>query len=160
MAPDVTTMTAIITGGVVLGLFILVGLPVFLGIRHARRVREFEHAERMKALELGRPLPGDNEPNAAQHGPLMSSPAAPLGVWLPLGALGIAWLASGAPWVNAGTSMMVWGAAGAVGLAGVICGTILHIRQQDRVIERANLAYTAKQPAHDPDAFDVVSRRG
>ena len=34
-------------------------VPVILGLRHARLERELEHAERMKALELGRTLPKD-----------------------------------------------------------------------------------------------------
>ena len=37
----------------------IVLVPVVLGIRHARLERELEHAERMKALELGRTLPED-----------------------------------------------------------------------------------------------------
>src|SRR5689334_18501409 len=34
-------------------------VPVILGLRHARIERELEHAERIKALELGRTLPQD-----------------------------------------------------------------------------------------------------
>ena len=37
----------------------IVLVPVVLGICHARNERELEHSERMKALELGRALPGD-----------------------------------------------------------------------------------------------------
>jgi len=34
-------------------------LAIYLGIRHDKYKRELEHKERMRALELGRSLPGD-----------------------------------------------------------------------------------------------------
>src|SRR4051794_15887477 len=34
-------------------------VPVVMGLRHARRERELEHTERIRALELGRTLPRD-----------------------------------------------------------------------------------------------------
>jgi hypothetical protein len=150
---------AIVIGtSVVMGLAIVVGLPVFLGVRHARKVRELEHAERMKALELGRPWPGSTpaETSAATS----SSPGTQIGVWVPLGALGIAWLSSGAPWQSGGVSGIIWGAAGSVGVAGVICGSILAIRDTSRLGRQQTTVNLTKPYQHDPDEFDVASRRG
>ena len=67
----------------------IVIVPVALGIKYARRERELEHAERMKALELGRTLPQDE--------PLWSPGrlCLAIGVGVPIGVFGFAWLASG-----------------------------------------------------------------
>src|SRR5262245_16808028 len=123
------TLAAIVTGGILFGLVIVVGLPVVLGIRMSSRHREFEHQERMKALELGRPWPCD--PLAEAEAQAGSSPerGVRIGVWVPLGALGIAFVTSSAMTNRADmTHMAVWISAAAVGVTGVICGTILAMR--------------------------------
>src|SRR5436309_715788 len=84
------TLAAIITGGILLGLLIVVGLPSVLGIRYAARQRELEHTERMKALELGRPWPGAEPDEAESSGVGAPDRGVKIGVWVPLGALGIA----------------------------------------------------------------------
>jgi|SRR5579864_2288001 len=148
-------MTAIICGCIVLGLAIVVGLPVVLGVRHSRGVRELEHAERMKALELGRPWPpGVENPSASSEG----SPGQKIAIAVPLGALGIAWLASTPPWNHGEISQIIWGAAGLVAVAGVICGTLLVLRQPSGA--SGSQRVPVKPYQHDPDEFDVAGRRG
>src|SRR4051794_12300341 len=66
----------------------IVIVPTALGIRHARHLREFEHAERMKALELGRTLPQDVRWETAPK------VAVWIGAGVPIGVFGCAWLAS------------------------------------------------------------------
>jgi hypothetical protein len=151
--------TAIIAGAVVLGLLILVGLPVLLGIRHSQRQRELEHIERMKALELGRTLPGEIEPGSSEQTASVSAPGKSIAVAVPLGALGIAWLASSTPWSAGLAGTMIWGSAAVVGVAGVICGTILILRSQPALPQPQYMHHDQK-PAHDPDTYDVASRRG
>jgi hypothetical protein len=129
---------------IALGLPVIL-VPIVMGIRHARIERELEHAERMKALEQGRTLPGD-EP--------WWSPArvcVAIGAGVPVGTFGIAFLAND---TNA------WIAAGLVGGAGVVGGTILAYRYftqyfQAKSREHIDLA----KPFVDHDAYDVVSQR-
>lgn len=150
---DPIQMTAVIASFIVLGLAIVVGLPVWMGIRHARHDRELQHAERMKALELGLLPPGE-----------VSRPwtpvrlAAAIGLWVPIAVFGGAFLAAMGGYREPGP----WWAAGAIGVAAVAGGTILLLRlpastepQRPDPIPRA-----PKLPVADPDAFDVAGRRG
>jgi uncharacterized membrane protein YuzA (DUF378 family) len=131
----------------------IVIVPVALGIKYARRERELEHAERMKALELGRTLPEDE--------PLWSPGrlCLAIGVGVPIGVFGFAWLASGRGGDQ--EEALRWISAAIVGLAGVVCGSLLthrHLIQREHS-RGAREGYEAKSPI-DADAFDVVDRRG
>ncbi|SIO59023.1 hypothetical protein SAMN05444166_5898 [Singulisphaera sp. GP187] len=128
-------------------------VPVSLGLRHARLVRELEHAERMKALELGRTLPKD-EPF---WGPARLSLAFGLGV--PTAVFFFAWMASH----EENTAQIpLWISAGVVGLGGVISGAVLAYRQLERWWAGPHVEdYRTHKPANiDEDAFDVVGSRG
>lgn len=129
----------------------LVLVPVILAIRYARYERQLEHAERIKALELGRTLPKDE-------------------AWWTLPRIGVA-IGAGVPaavffcaW-QAGESQddprAAWIAAAVVGLAAVVCGsglTAWHFcRRRDS--SGAFGGHRAKAP-FDADAYDVVSSRG
>ncbi|HWE36648.1 MAG TPA: hypothetical protein VG406_08780 [Isosphaeraceae bacterium] len=141
---------------VVLGSLVLVGLLAIVGgFLHSRRSRELEHAEKMKAIELGRPWPLDKsepepEPEAAD-----SPEQLPLTLLksVPLGSLGIA---VGASFLLR-PEPMIWVAAGAVGVTSLICGTVLSLRQGPA---RGPEMSPASKPVSDPDALDVVGRRG
>jgi hypothetical protein len=132
-------------------------VPVILGLKHARLERELEHAERMKALELGRTLPKDVSLSAP------SPIGMAFGVGVPVGVFFCAWMAS--THENA-SPVAIWASAGVVGLAGVVCGAILAYRQLDTSsagprVENG-LAGTGKPEidADHYDAFDVVGSRG
>jgi hypothetical protein len=125
-------------------------VPIILGIRFERYKRELEHAERIKALELGRPFPGD--------GSWWSLPriSVAIGAGVPIAVFFCAWQASGTlhdpepPWIGAGI----------VGVAAVVSGSLLAGRYylgRDR--SHQSVAADAKYRA-DEDAYDVVSRRG
>ena len=126
-------------------------VPTALGIKYAQRVREFEHKERMRALELGRTLPGD-EP--------WSSPARislSIGAGVPVSVFGLAWLATQA----VGYQERIWMGATMVGLGSVICGSILAAKHFTLRAEAESLAANANpKPVMDADAFDVVGSRG
>src|SRR5262245_31718461 len=63
----------------------MVLVPSILAMKHAQRKREWEHVERMKALELGRPVPGtEGWPAAA---------AIAIGAGVPICAFLFTWLA-------------------------------------------------------------------
>lgn len=125
------------------GLTILVLVPTVLGLRFARRQRELVHAERMRALELGHPLPG-SEPTPQQ------APGMVIGLWVPVSVFGIAFVAtqSGRPQHEA------WIAAAIVGTASVICGTILALRGNTQ----AGPIHPGK-PRVDPAAYDELAAR-
>lgn len=139
---------------VFIGLFAILALfcwpVVYWGLRHARFTRELEHAERLRALECGETLPKDRGVN----------PGVAIGVAVPCTTFGVALVAS---FCNAG--LYAWPAAGAVGVAAVICGTILALnppppppRRPGPPLSRDREANA--KPALDPDAIDVVGRRG
>src|SRR4051794_17934690 len=88
---------------------------IYMGIRHDRYKRELEHKERMRALELGRPLPGDLSWFSTQRiGFLMGAVA-------PVGCFGMALLAT----QSAGFQPQVWEMAGIVSTVALLCGAVL-----------------------------------
>ena len=129
-------------------------VPTALGLKHARLVRELEHAERMKALEVGRTLPRD-EP--------FWSPAkvcVAIGAGVPVGSMMTAWMAS----ESLGYKDEIWGMSTGVALVSVVCGSVLASKHFKHRAEAEALAssparYAAKAH-HDADAFDVVGTRG
>jgi hypothetical protein len=123
-------------------------VPTAMGIKHARFLREIEHVERMKAMELGL-APAD------EHSWTPAGIAGSIGAGVPIAVMFIAFIA--APRV--GPAEAIWRAAGMIGVAGVICGTVLASMQMSKV-GQASTAPTVEKPAYDPDQFDVVSSRG
>ena len=125
-------------------------VPTALGIKHARYLREVEHAERMRAMELGRTLAEDEK-----HSWTPTGIAGSIGVGVPLGVMSIAFIAS----TKVGPSDTLWMAAAMIGVAGVICGSILAAMQLSKAHQTSAAPLDAK-PAYDPDQFDVVGSRG
>jgi hypothetical protein len=134
----------------IIGMMIpIVIVPTALGFKHARFLREVKHAERMRAMELGRTLPEDDPLSPATI-------ATGIGAGVPLGSLFIAWLADR---TSEGDAETIWIASSMVALGGLICGTILAARHFATRNQPATYQDTLK-PEYDPDAFDVVGRRG
>lgn len=134
----------------------IVVVPTALGIRYARQKREMEHRERMKALEVGRPLPGD-EP---EWSPMRV--ALKIGAGVPVSVMGIAWLANLTLGNN--SALTIWQTAGYVSIVAVISGAVLALKAfalgpQPRQDSRGH-ADAARKPAFDPDAYDHVGTRG
>lgn len=125
-------------------------LAIFMGIRHERFKREVEHTERMRALELGRSLPGDVPWLSTQRiGFLMAAVVPPC-------VFGFAWLST----QTAGFHDVIWNAAGLVSTLAPICGSVLVcIDVSRRIGDQAPLRPSDKIPVED-DAYDVVSARG
>jgi hypothetical protein len=126
-------------------------VPIILGLKQARLERELEHAERMRALELGRTLPRD-EP--------WWSPArvcVAIGAGVPVGSFLFAWLSSG----SVGYHEEIWVSAGCVGAVSVISGSLLAARHFTlRARAESERAALVAKPAFDADAYDVVGSRG
>jgi hypothetical protein len=133
--------------------FLGIGIAYFaihLGIRHDRYKRELEHKERMRALELGRSLPGD----AAWLSP--ATLALMIAGGVPIGIFACASVAT----VQAGFHADVWIAAAIAGLGSVVCGTVLAALSSARTDRAHQPAELALKPEIADDAYDVVSARG
>jgi len=129
----------------------IVLVPVILGIRHARYEREMEHAERMRALELGRTLPRD------EAWWTLPRIGVAIGAGVPASVFFCAWQAS----QTQADPKVAWVAASIVGLAAVVCGTGLsawHFVRRDQAADNTG-GFHAK-PQFDADAYDVVGSRG
>jgi hypothetical protein len=123
-------------------------VPTVMGLRYAQRERELEHAERMKAFELGRRLPQD-EP--------WWSPAriaVAIGAVVPVGVFGLA--------VIAGPSREGFSpelpAALVISVTAIVSATWLAHRHAPLRVESPG--YAEAKPTIDEDAYDVVGRRG
>ena len=125
-------------------------VPTALGIKHARFLREVEHAERMRAMELGHNLAEDESWTPAGI-------AVAIGAGVPLAALFLAFIAT--KQVPSETIKVIWMAASMVGIAGVICGSSLAGMQLSKRDQPSTAPADAK-PIYDPDEFDVVGSRG
>jgi hypothetical protein len=126
-------------------------MAVYLGIRHDRQKRELEHKERMRALELGRRLPGD--------GPWLSPGRVGflISVVVPTVAFGCAWLATR----EAGYQEDIWKTAAMVGVMSVFCGSLLAgVGLMRHGQDQFSAVRDMDKPAVDEDAYDVVSARG
>ncbi len=117
-----------IIGGV-LGVLAVLGLVAIVGgLLHARRHRLLIHAERMKALELGRGWPGDREPEAAEEKSGSSrcfGTATTACFWGFVFAVAAASKEGGN---TPGAAYAIAGATGAIAVTGLICGTVLAAR--------------------------------
>ena len=126
-------------------------VPTALALKHARFLREREHAERMKALEMGLTLPRDESRSPA-------GVAFGVGVVVPIASMLVAWVATRDYNVVDTPIEMIWKTAAWVGVSGVIGGTVLASQQ---ILKRDRPAPAPHEKlAYDPDTFDVVGSRG
>ncbi len=147
---------ALLAGGVAL-LFGLCVLPIVLSFRSDRRKRELDHLERMKALEMGRPIPGEEWKTGW---PVPYQIAASIGAGVPSVAFVSAFLAT----LLTGFHDGAWIAALITGLGGVICGMILGMAALEKLGtdgEPSPQGFSGNgKPSIVEDAYDVVSSRG
>lgn len=149
---NITLLVAIAAIAVVAVLMIVVALPVVLSMRQAAKDRELLHAERQKALEMGRPLPGESASQGSVSG-------TGVGVWVPICVFGIALGATQASNGSQAADVAIWVSAGCVGVTGVICGTILTLHNSMRE-GRAAHTHAPPKPSFEEAEIDTVSRRG
>lgn len=131
---------------------LLVTVPVVAGVFYALRVRGLEHLERMRAIELGQSLPGEGEDCTWTPAKLCLA----IGLGVPVGVFGVVWLASQAAHVGS----EAWQAAGFVGVAGVVCGTVLALRLPGSRNRQTFSNVANSKPVQDPDTYDVAGQRG
>jgi hypothetical protein len=150
-------------GEVALGaLFVFAALPIVLRFRGERRKRELEHIERMRAIDAGRPYPGENRFGLSGLPQWVVPPiiAVSIGAVVPLGVFLLAFLAN----LIVGYHKDIWIAAGMVGLGSAICGTVLAsgaVQKMAPCDENEGFSsYRQSKPHVEDDAYDVVSSRG
>ncbi len=139
----------LVTMAILVPFAIIAVLGIILLSRHARRERELEHAERLKALETGRTLRQD----ASFWTPYTLCVA--IGVVMPMALFGTAYFASQA---DAALLPYIWPVAGALGGIGIICGTLMAL-----ILKPSNPTEPDHAPDKgrmDPDTFDTAGRRG
>jgi hypothetical protein len=143
-------MAGIIGGMILLGLVAIIG-----GFIHYRRERLLAHDERMKALELGRELPedaatarikaayeGEKSAQAPTEARSMAAQCYSTTGYVCGAGFVFAWMS------GPGVAYALAAAAGAVGVTGMICGTILASR------EAAPAPFpAASKPRYDPEAI-------
>ena len=147
-------------GSLIGGVFLLSMTAIIGGFLHARRERLLTHTERMKALELGRELPEDaatarikavsqtgvedeDQAETSEKSPASRCYSTTMSVCCT--GFVFAWLGSGFQGVAIATAA----ATGAIGVAGMICGTILAAKPTESS-ETRTVAHS--KPRFDPDA--------
>jgi hypothetical protein len=127
----------------------MVIVPTSLVLRHLRERRQWQHVERLKALEMGRSLPG--------HDIWVAKAATAIGAVMPVGVFGVAWLAS----QTSRSGEEAWVAATVVGLTGVVSGSRLARRllDQPRVVSNGPSHLANGKPQFDPEGYDFAGRR-
>jgi hypothetical protein len=147
------TMDELLTLMVVSGVIILpvIFVPVLLYYRHERWKLGLEHERQLKALELGRGLPGEGN-RESWFSPLRVGLI--IGAGVPLGAFLSALVTS----VSIGFHDGIWIATSTVGLASVISGSIIAGRAYSE--SKASPTIGEGKPFVEEDAYDVVSARG
>ncbi|WP_169972617.1 hypothetical protein [Tautonia rosea] len=131
----------------------LILVPTVIVLRQRARRREWEYRERMKAMEMGLPVPGSEV--------WASRVAIAIGAIMPAGVFGVAWLASLTTSVDE-----VWIAAAVVGIVGVIQGsrlanrTLSGTQRLEKEDQRSSNAQGQGKPQFDPDAYEAIVRHG
>jgi hypothetical protein len=145
------TIDELVALAVVSGVILpVIAISAFLHHRQERWKISLEHERRLRAIELGRTLPGDG------HQESWLSPirvGLMIGAGVPLGAFLSAMVTS----LSVGFHDGVWVATSLVGLGAVISGSILAGRAY-RESPNRSLEADAK-PYVGEDAYDVVSAR-
>lgn len=136
--------------------------------KHRARVRENEHRERMKALDMGISPYGRMSSNDAWPGVL----AAGMGILMPSAVFLFAWLASMTADSGSSSGSAAFLGATLVGGVGVLGGLKMGGRMlssrgaaaADRnasaLASRSYPQANGRKPAFDPDAYDAIAHRG
>jgi hypothetical protein len=142
--------------GVVAILMPVVLVPTILVLKHGHRRREWEHTERMKAMELGLQVQPARE--SARWGGLGA-----IGAGVPIASVFFAFLTTtdGPPSVEGvPIAAIAWGCAALISGGAMMTSLILGLlfaRSREQVVSSQAVNYG--KPAYDPDAYDVVGSR-
>jgi hypothetical protein len=138
-------------------------VPTIMLLKHGQQKRQWRHQERMQAFASGLPAPPTNSPPGA--GAIIA-----IGAGVPFFAVFAALIVT----MNSHRfaphqlehSAIAWGCAVVISMGALATGLILAALQYRAHAKSYSLTappdepYGSSKPAYDPDAFDVVSRRG
>ena len=138
----------------------LVLVPTILTLKHRHSRREWEHKERMKAMEIRLPTPPGQ-----WHG--RGAGIAAIGAGVPIASVFAALLASISigedtlPQDSIAIHGIAWGCAVLISFCAMVTSLVLALvsRKAPKDADPAAQVVNGK-PAFDPDAYDVVSSRG
>jgi hypothetical protein len=141
----------------ILGIMLpIVLVPLIMLLKHRTLQREWQHKERMKAIEMGAP------PSPATAGGSVVA----IGAGVPIASVIAATVTSLSYESNSsGDEVAVfgiaWGCAFLISILGMVFGVIL-ARIQGRARKETESLHATQdgKPIFDPDAYDVVSSRG
>jgi hypothetical protein len=153
------TGEGVLAGSFIGGIILLSLVAIIGGFLHSRRERLLMHAERMKALELGRELPDDQatarlkavcqaEESASEPGEPRSLASKCFSMTSGVCGAGFvfAWMGS----ENQAVAIAIASATGAIGVTGMICGTILASKPTES--REMRMAAHVVKPRFDPEA--------
>jgi hypothetical protein len=126
-------------------------VPVVLHFRHERWKLTLEHERQLRALDLGRTMPGRGD-RESWFSPIRVGLI--IGAGVPLGAFICAMVTS----IAAGFQEATWIATCIVGLGAVISGAVIAGRGYSE--SQTSPGAAEEKPIVDEDAYDVVSARG
>jgi hypothetical protein len=133
----------------------LVLVPTIIFMKHRHKRREWEHLERMRALDRSVPLPTGNA--AAK-----SSGVAAIGAGVPIASVIAAFLTCVSAEVRSGDEIpmagIAWGCALMISLGAMATSLLLQARARRQ--SDSDALNADKSAIYDPDAYDVVSSRG
>jgi hypothetical protein len=135
-------------------------VPSILVLKHRHKRREWEHLERMKAMEGPQPL-------TRLTGWAGSGGVTAIGGGVPMVAV-LGALLTTLNWEpsvpgDASVPGVVWGSAAVISIGAFVTSLLLALLQArtQREIDSAAVAgFQNEKPAYDPDEFDVVGSRG
>jgi hypothetical protein len=134
----------------------LVLVPTIITLKHRHKRREWEHLERMKAMELGLPMRTGQDAWGGSAVPT-------IGAGVPIASSIAAFLtcSEGPPTVDGvPLAAIAWGCAAMISAGAMTTSLILaFMLARSRKNADSALANGHLKPAFDPDSFDVVGSR-
>jgi len=137
----------------------LVLVPTIIVLKHRHARREWEHKERMKAMEIQLPTPPGQSPGKG-------TAIAAIGAGVPIASVLAALLATVAigeqspPADSIPLTGIAWGCAALISFCALVTSLILASMSPKAAKEVDSAANVMNgKPVFDPDAYDVVSSR-
>ena len=138
----------------------LVLVPTILVMKFRHKRREWEHRERLRAMDGPMPL-------SRLAGPVGSGGVGAIGAGVPAVSVLAAFLTT-LTWEPTGLHdipipAVAWGCAVVISVAGLVTSFVLALlqaRTQNQLASAASAHLYAEKPVFDPDTFDVVGSRG
>ncbi len=132
--------------------------PMCIALVHRQKKREWQHQERMRALETGLPAPvPDRTPGGGS--------VVAIGAGVPIASVLTAWMTTMSVSDSHPDYMPIiavaWGCAFMISTGALITSLVLGVLlMRSRKTAEAVDQFAAMKPAYEPDAYDVVVRRG